>query len=168
MTDQRPRSDNNFEVKPRAYDPMARPELFEGVLTRRVLAFIVDVLIIAIPILLVSIFHFPVRDFHPRVRLAAVLAGQSGIGDLGHRLLRNHHGQSRLGHLWDARVRSRDPHLVWRPLLFPARRRACDPVLGLDLGAHALRGDRGLLDFLLGTVVVNSERRAAEMRRYGR
>ncbi len=58
MTDQQPRSDVGPEVKPHAYDPIAQPELFEGVLTRRVLAFIVDVLIITIPIMLVSIFIF--------------------------------------------------------------------------------------------------------------
>ena len=43
MTDRQPRSDVSLEVKPHAYDPIAQPELFEGVLTRRVLAFIVDV-----------------------------------------------------------------------------------------------------------------------------
>jgi hypothetical protein len=58
MTDQPSRAGLDVEVKPHAYDPIAHPELFEGVLTRRVLAFIVDVLIITIPIVLVSIFIF--------------------------------------------------------------------------------------------------------------
>jgi uncharacterized RDD family membrane protein YckC len=36
-----------FDVKPHAYDPVANPELFEGVLARRVVAFVIDVVIIA-------------------------------------------------------------------------------------------------------------------------
>ena len=40
----------SVEVKPHAYDPIANPELFEGVLARRCLAFVIDVIIIAIPV----------------------------------------------------------------------------------------------------------------------
>jgi hypothetical protein len=40
MTDQRPRSDYSLDVNPHAYDPIAHPELFEGVLTRRVPVFV--------------------------------------------------------------------------------------------------------------------------------
>ena len=36
----------NVEVKPHAYDPAVQPELFEGVLARRVIAFLIDVIII--------------------------------------------------------------------------------------------------------------------------
>ena len=92
MTDQPPRSGYSIEVKPHAYDPIARPDLFEGVMARRVLAFIVDVLIITIPIMLVSIFIF----------LFGIFTLGLGGG-------------------------------------------ACDLVLDLDLGAHAFRGDRRLL-----------------------
>jgi hypothetical protein len=38
MTEQSSRSSFDAEVKPHAYDPVAHPELFEGVSTRRVLA----------------------------------------------------------------------------------------------------------------------------------
>ncbi len=48
----------SIELKPHAYDPAANPELFEGVLARRVLAFIIDVVIIAIPVLFATIFVF--------------------------------------------------------------------------------------------------------------
>ena len=48
----------SIELKPPAYDPAANPELFEGVLARRVLAFIIDVVIIAIPVLFATIFVF--------------------------------------------------------------------------------------------------------------
>jgi uncharacterized RDD family membrane protein YckC len=48
----------SIEVKPHAYDPVANPELFEGVLVRRVIAFLIDVVIIAIPVLLAALFIF--------------------------------------------------------------------------------------------------------------
>lgn len=41
-----------FEVKPHAYDPAQNPELFDGVLPRRVLAFALDVVIILAPVAL--------------------------------------------------------------------------------------------------------------------
>ena len=40
------------EMKPHAYDPARNPELFEGVLARRVLAFAIDVAIILAPVAL--------------------------------------------------------------------------------------------------------------------
>ena len=48
----------SFEVKPHAYDPAVSPELFEGVLARRVLAFFIDITLIAIPIFLAGLFIF--------------------------------------------------------------------------------------------------------------
>jgi uncharacterized RDD family membrane protein YckC len=61
MTDSRPeagpsRTGASFELKPHAYDPAASPELFEGVLARRIVAFIIDVIIIAIPLIAASAF----------------------------------------------------------------------------------------------------------------
>jgi uncharacterized RDD family membrane protein YckC len=47
-----------FDVKPHAYHPAASPELFEGVLARRVVAFIIDLIIIAIPLVAASMFIF--------------------------------------------------------------------------------------------------------------
>jgi uncharacterized RDD family membrane protein YckC len=46
----------SIDVKPHAYDPVANPELFEGVLARRCIAFVIDVIIIAIPVLLAALF----------------------------------------------------------------------------------------------------------------
>jgi uncharacterized RDD family membrane protein YckC len=46
----------SIEVKPHAYDPVANPELFEGVLVRRSIAFLIDVTIIAIPVLFAALF----------------------------------------------------------------------------------------------------------------
>ena len=48
----------SFEVKPHAYDPTTSPELFEGVLARRVLAFVIDVILIAIPVVFAGLFIF--------------------------------------------------------------------------------------------------------------
>ena len=47
-----------MDVKPHAYDPAMNPELFEGVLARRVVAFIIDFIIIAIPVVLAAMFIF--------------------------------------------------------------------------------------------------------------
>jgi uncharacterized RDD family membrane protein YckC len=59
MTDSGPRKIGvSIEVKPHAYHPAANPELFEGVLARRCMAFLIDVVIIAIPVLFAAIFIF--------------------------------------------------------------------------------------------------------------
>jgi uncharacterized RDD family membrane protein YckC len=47
-----------FDMKPHAYDPATNPELFEGVLARRVVAFIIDLIIIAIPLVAAWMFIF--------------------------------------------------------------------------------------------------------------
>jgi uncharacterized RDD family membrane protein YckC len=57
MSDSGPRRIGlSVDVKPHAYDPAINPELFEGVLPRRVIAFIIDAVIIALPMLLATIF----------------------------------------------------------------------------------------------------------------
>ena len=48
----------SIELKPHAYDPVTNPELFEGVLARRVVAFLIDFLILSIPVVFVSMFIF--------------------------------------------------------------------------------------------------------------
>src|SRR6201984_2744515 len=48
----------SVEVKPHAYDPVTNPELFEGVLAPRCLAFVIDVIIIAIPVVFAALFIF--------------------------------------------------------------------------------------------------------------
>ena len=59
MSDAGPRKIGvSIEVKPHAYDPIANPELFEGVLARRCLAFVIDVIIIAIPVVFAALFIF--------------------------------------------------------------------------------------------------------------
>ena len=57
MTDSGPRRIGvSIELKPHAYDPVANPELFEGVLARRLIAFVIDLIIIVIPVVIAGIF----------------------------------------------------------------------------------------------------------------
>lgn len=44
------------ELKPHAYDPAVTPELFEGVLARRVIAFCIDLVILTLPVLFATLF----------------------------------------------------------------------------------------------------------------
>ena len=46
------------DIRPHAYDPFANPELFEGLLTRRVVAFIIDLIVIAVPLVAAAMFIF--------------------------------------------------------------------------------------------------------------
>ena len=48
----------NIELKPHAYDPVTNPELFEGVLSRRIVAFLIDVVILVVPVVFAAIFIF--------------------------------------------------------------------------------------------------------------
>jgi uncharacterized RDD family membrane protein YckC len=48
----------SLDVMPHAYDPAANPELFEGVLARRFVAFIIDLIMISIPLIAASMFIF--------------------------------------------------------------------------------------------------------------
>jgi len=44
------------DIRPHAFDPYLEPELFRGVLTRRVFAFIIDVIVLSVPVILGVIF----------------------------------------------------------------------------------------------------------------
>lgn len=48
----------SIDIKPHAYDPATQPELFDGVLARRVVAFVIDFIIIAVPVVLAAMFIF--------------------------------------------------------------------------------------------------------------
>jgi uncharacterized RDD family membrane protein YckC len=47
---------NSGNVPPHAFDPWLQPELFRGVLTRRVVAFFIDLLVLSVPVILAVIF----------------------------------------------------------------------------------------------------------------
>jgi uncharacterized RDD family membrane protein YckC len=59
MTDSGPRRIGvSIELKPHAYDPARNPELFDGVLARRLLAFFIDLIVIVLPVVVVAMFIF--------------------------------------------------------------------------------------------------------------
>jgi uncharacterized RDD family membrane protein YckC len=47
-----------IDVKPHAYDPDTHPELFDGVLARRIIAFVIDLVVIAVPVVFVAMLIF--------------------------------------------------------------------------------------------------------------
>ena len=47
---------NDGGITPRAFDPMLEPELFRGVLARRVFAFLIDLVVLSVPVLLGYLF----------------------------------------------------------------------------------------------------------------
>src|SRR5260370_19249365 len=47
-----------IDIKPHAYDPFSNPEYFEGGLARRMIAFLIDLVIITLPTVLACILIF--------------------------------------------------------------------------------------------------------------
>jgi uncharacterized RDD family membrane protein YckC len=47
---------NGGGVQPHAFDPLLQPELFRGVATRRVFAFLIDLVVLSIPVILGYLF----------------------------------------------------------------------------------------------------------------
>jgi uncharacterized RDD family membrane protein YckC len=50
------RSGGSTDFQAHAFDPGSQPELFRGVLTRRVLAFLIDLVVLSIPVVLAVMF----------------------------------------------------------------------------------------------------------------
>ena len=83
--------------KPHVYDPATNPELFEGVLARRMIAFIIDVVVIAAADRCCDDLHLRIRHLHVRTRLGPAVAAARGRGDLGRVVLRLHTWRPRVG-----------------------------------------------------------------------
>ena len=47
---------NDGGVQPHAFDPYMHPELFRGVLTRRMFAFLIDLVVLSVPVILACVF----------------------------------------------------------------------------------------------------------------
>jgi uncharacterized RDD family membrane protein YckC len=160
------------DIKPHAYDPWLQPEYFEGVLARRMIAFMIDLAIITVPIVFacIFIFFFGVVTFGLGWVLFALVApgaviwaviycgvtmGGPASGTIGMRTVdlevRTWYGApcySLLGAV--------------HAIAFWVTISALTPLV-LVIGL--LNERRRLLhDFLLGTVVINNERRAALLR----
>jgi uncharacterized RDD family membrane protein YckC len=55
-TDGGSRQDGGPGVPPHAFDPYLQPELFRGVLMRRAMAFVIDLIVLSVPIVLAVLF----------------------------------------------------------------------------------------------------------------
>lgn len=168
-----PRLGVSSEPRPHAYDPVTQPEYFDGVLSRRIVAFCVDAMMILGPIILLAVFIFVFGIvtlslgwmLFPLLGPAfviwaiaynAITLGSPASATLGMRMMdlqmRTWYGApcySLLGAVhavcfWVS-ISVATP-LVLIVALFNDRRRL----------AH---------DFLVGTVVVNNDQRAAMLRR---
>jgi uncharacterized RDD family membrane protein YckC len=162
----------SFEIKPHAYDPAANPELFEGVLARRVVAFVIDAILIAIPLIVAAIFIlvFGFLTFGVGWLLFWILSPASIICALVY------YGIT-LGGPASATIGMRAMELQMRTwyggpgyFLLGAVRAvvfwlSVSMLTPLILLVGLLNGRRQLLhDMLLGTVVINSPERAASLR----
>ena len=93
----------SIDIKPHAYDPATQPELFEGVLARRVVAFIVDFVIISIPVVLAAMFIFAFGIVTLGTRLCALLAPAQRDRNLGNCLFWSNARRPGISHLRHAR-----------------------------------------------------------------
>jgi hypothetical protein len=75
-------------VAAHAYDPVTRPELFEGVLSRRVIAFLVDLFMIAVPLACWRCSSGVRRGGTLGLGWFLFFLSHADLGDLGARLLR--------------------------------------------------------------------------------
>jgi len=165
----------SFDVKPHAYDPIANPELLDGVLSRRVIAFLIDVIIIAVPVALAAIliFLFGLVTFllgwalfwllSPGAMIWALVyfgltLGSPASATLGMRVmdleLRTWYGAPAYFVLGAVRA-----VVFWITMTFLT-------PLALVIGLIDSRG-RLLHDILLGTVVINNPVRAQALRMAG-
>jgi uncharacterized RDD family membrane protein YckC len=175
MTDSGPaRIGVSFDVKPHAYDPIFQPEYFDGVLGRRVLAYLIDLVIISVPVVFawLLIFLFGIFTLGLGWALFWFLTPATVIWALVY------YGMT-MGGPASATIGMRAVDLQIRTWYGAP----CYFVLGavhavafwgllstltpLVLVVGLLNERRRLLhDMLLGTIVVNSERRAAALRPY--
>jgi uncharacterized RDD family membrane protein YckC len=161
------------DLKPHAYDPATQPELFEDVLSRRVVAFIIDVIIIVIPLAFLAIFilmfglvtlgfGFLLFFFYGPVAVMWALAyyglsfGSPASATIGMRIMdlemRTWYGAPAYFVLGAV-------HAICYWLLV-----GCLTPVVLLVGLFNTRR-RLAHDMLVGTIVINNEERAASLRR---
>ncbi len=162
----------SIDIKPHAYDPAAQPELFEGVLPRRVVAFAIDFVIIAAPIVLAAmvIFAFGVVTLGLGWALYWLLPPASVLWAIAYFGIT-------LGSPESATIGMRVMDLEMRTwygapayfvlgavhaVLFWLSISALSPLILLVCFFNQRR--RLLHDIVLGTVVINNARRAAMLR----
>lgn len=161
------------ELRPHAFDPANQPELFEGVLARRVVAFLIDAVIVLFPILLLAffmlIFTFVTLGFgififavlgpiaaiwavlYVGVTLGSVHSATYGMRMMGIQM-RTWYGAPMYFLLGAVHA-----------IFFWVLTTALTPLILLTTLFNARR--RTLHDYLTGTVVINGEARATSLRR---
>jgi uncharacterized RDD family membrane protein YckC len=162
----------DVDIKPHAYDPFSNPEYFEGVLARRMIAFVIDLAIITVPIILVCIFIFlfGLITFGLGWGLFFLVIPGSVIWALAYcGVTMGSPASATIGmRTVDIEVRTWYGAPCYfllgavHAIVFWVTTSALTPLV-LLVGLLNERG-RLLHDFLLGTVVINNERRAALLR----
>jgi uncharacterized RDD family membrane protein YckC len=59
-SDEKQRIGVSYDVKPHAYNPDTNPEWFDGVPARRLVAFLIDLVILSVPLVVLALFFFAV------------------------------------------------------------------------------------------------------------
>jgi uncharacterized RDD family membrane protein YckC len=163
----------SIDLKPHAYDPAASPELFEGVMPRRVVAFAIDLILIAIPVIVAAMFilAFGIVTFGlgwalflllwPATVVWALIYYGLGFGN---------HASATIGmRVMDLEMRTWYGAPAYfllgavHGLVYWITVSMLTPFV-LAVGFFNARG-RLLHDILLGTVVINNQARAEAMRR---
>ena len=162
----------SIDIKPHAYDPISQPELFEGVLPRRVVAFVIDVFIITVPVVLAAMFIFafgivtfglgwvlfwllPAGTFIWAICYFGITLGGPDSATIGMRAV-------------DLEMRTWYGALAYfvlgavHAIVFWISISALTPLILLVCFFNERR--RLLHDIVLGTVVINNARRAAMLR----
>ena len=164
----------SMDVRPHAFDPDTSPELFDGVLARRIVAFVIDFVLIAVPVVLAAmvIFVFGIVTLGFGWALYWLLPPASviwaivyfGLGVAGERSatigMRVMDLEMRTWYGAPAYFVLGAVHVV----LFWVTVSALTPFILLV--AFFNRRKRLLHDILLGTVIVNNASRAAALRAY--
>lgn len=169
---QRTPAGEGFDLRPHAFDPWRQPEYFLGVPERRVIAFLIDLVVISVPVVLavMFIFVFGIVTLGLGFVLFALLPPATAIWALFY------YGIT-MGGPRSATIGMRAVDLQVRTwygapcyfllgavhaLVFWLTVTTLSPLVAV---VGLLNDRRRLLhDFVLGTVVVNNEHRAAELR----
>jgi uncharacterized RDD family membrane protein YckC len=159
--------------RPHAYDPVSQPELFEGVLARRMFAFLFDAVIVLVPIAVLALFMlmFTVVTLGLGVVVFALLGPIAAIWAILYVgvTLGSPHSATYGMRLMGLQMRTWYGAPMYfllgavHAIFFWVLSTALTPLILLVALFNSRR--RTLHDFLTGTVVINDEARAASLRR---
>lgn len=161
------------EPRPHAYDPATQPELFEGVLARRMFAFLFDAVIVLVPVAILALFMlmFTVVTLGLGVVVFALLGPIAAIWAVLYVgvTLGSPHSATYGMRLMGLQMRTWYGAPMYfllgavHAIFFWVLSTALTPLILLVALFNSRR--RTLHDFLTGTVVINDEARAASLRR---